>query len=603
MGHLRSSLAFSLVLALPLRAAAQEAPADDEPPPLPFESEPAAPASAAPAAAAPTEAAPSSSPTATTSDQAVMVKSAAERPRELGLDPGTPRAPGGVGLGLGGATIGADLEPGWTFQFHGYLSAPLSIGIEGIDDPAPGQGSYALHTPPQTSDTWGTFAFANIVPGPWVQLNFSYGNANVTGTVIVAAYSISGATGWYNPAAQLGINKAFLTFTLPVSRRVSVLSHVGAFGNTYGNMAEYDNGRYETPMVASTNGVGETTTLEYRAPTFALQLEQGFSGSLDLAPQAIRDVSYTGSSPAGARGINAGSALCPQNPPRTAQENTTAEQQASYVGPAYGWPDCNVGTSFVHHLHAGLGLGKLVHVAGHWLHAFSKDNRTPELPAVQLDPEPSLPARAQPDGSIDVFGAEVRLAAEQLGHFYLGGNYTKLVDASTVGTVISVLNAGGGPGLTRSYLGPESRGNGSIAALGFEYDVSLGRLFRYPEPFWGEGPDLLLSLYGMYASASSPDPAFDGQQGVKVGGEVTYQFLPWLGAQGRFDLVAPDTDDSGQNREIATARLIAKTEWLARERVWLQYSHWFHGEDVLDPYTRLPPSDEDMVALVATLWW
>ncbi len=603
MGHLRSSLAICLLLA-PLRAAAQEPPAEEQPPPLPFENEPPpaepkATAEPGASASAPSDAAPS----ATTSDEAVVVQSATERPRELGLDPGTPRAPGGVGLGPGGSTIGAPLEPGWAFQFHGYLSAPLSVGIAGVDDPAPGQGSYALHTPPQTSDTWGTFAFANIVPGPWVQLNFSYGNAVLTGTVVVAAYSISGATGWYNPAAQLGINKAFLTFSLPVSRRLRVLSHVGAFGNTYGNMGEYDNGRYETPMIASTNGVGETTTVEYRTSDLAFQLEQGFSGSLDLAPEAIRDVSYTGSSPAGARGINAGSALCPQNPPRSAQETADAEQQASYVGPAYGWPDCNVGTSFVHHLHAGFGAGKLLHVSGHWLHAFSKDDRAPELPAVQLDPAPSLPARAQPDGSIDVFGAEVRLAAEHLGHFYLGGNYTKLVDASTVGTVISVLNAGGGPGLTRSYLGPESRGNGSIAALGFEYDLSLGRLLRYPQPFWGEGPDLLVSLYGMYASASSPDPAFDGKQGVKLGSEVTYQFLPWLAAQGRFDHVVPDTDNRGENRDIVTARLIAKTEWLARERVWLQYSHWFHGEDVLDPYTRLPPSDEDMVALVATLWW
>jgi hypothetical protein len=368
-------------------------------------------------------------------------------------------------------------------------------------------------------------------------------------------------------------------------------------------MGEYDNGRYETPMIAATNGVGETVTLDYRSGDLQFQFEQGLSGSLEIAPEAIRENSYTGSSPAGSRGISAGSSLCPRNPPRTEQEAVETEQRAAEIGPAYGWPDCNVGTSFVHHLHAGFGIFNRVHLAAHWLHAFAMDDRTPDLPPLQQDPEPSLSARDQPDGKIDVFGAELRLSGEQLGRLYLGGSYTRLVDASTVGNVISVLNAGGGPGLTRWYFGPESRGNGNLRALGFQYELSLGRLLRHPTPFHGEGPDLLISLFGMYACARSPDPAFDGQTGVKVGSELTYNVLPWLAMQGRFDHVAPNVDNAGENREIATARLIVKTEWFARERVWLQYSRWFHGDDVIDPFTNTPPTDEKMVALVATLWW
>jgi hypothetical protein len=602
---MRSAFVRTFLLAFaPATAFGQEPPTEEPPPPpLPYEEAPAAEPAAAPApapAAAAAAAAPE--PAAPTSDETIVVRGERERARELGLNPGTPRAPGGVGLGPG-TTSGAAEKAGWAFQFHGYLSAPLAIGFADVDDPAPGQGSTALHVPAQTSDVWGSFAYANVVPGPWVQLNFSYGNHVVTGTVVVAAYSISGAASWFNPSAQLGINRAFLTFTPSLTRRLRLLTHVGAFGNTYGYQAEYDNGRYETPMIAQTNGVGETTTIDYRTGELEFQFEQGFSGTLDIAPEAIRNSSYTGSSPAGSRGISAGSSLCPSNPPRTTQEATETEQRAAEIGPAYGWPDCNVGTSFVHHLHAGFGISKRVHVAGHWLHAFAKDDRTPDLPPLQLDPAPSLPARNQPDGAIDVFGAELRLNGEQLGRFYLGGSYTRLVDASTVGNVVSVLNAGGGPGLTRWYFGPQSRGNGKLSALGFQYDLSIGRLLSYPTPFYGEGPDITLSLFGMVANVESPDPAFDERTGIKAGGELTYAALPWLSLQGRYDHVAPNTDDGGENRDIVTARLIAKSEWLARERVWLQYSHWFHGDDVLDPYTSLPPSDEDMVALVATLWW
>src|SRR5688572_6494203 len=114
--------ALLLGLSSPALALAQEPPAEEAPPPLPFEAEP--PPAPAPAAT-PAEPAPAAEAPATTSDETVIVKSPRERARELGLNPGTPRAPGGVGLGPGGTSVGAALEPNWAFQFHGYLSAPL----------------------------------------------------------------------------------------------------------------------------------------------------------------------------------------------------------------------------------------------------------------------------------------------------------------------------------------------------------------------------------------------------------------------------------------------------------------------------------------------
>ena len=590
----------------PAAPPAPAAPAQiDTPPDLPLDAAPAGTGQAAASAKSAADAGVNDddSKSSTGTESVVLLSGARERPREQGLNPGAPRAPGSVAGSAETTDSGIRMEPGWGFQFHGYLAVPLAVGAEKIRHPSPGQSSLALHTPPQVADTWGAFAYSNVVPAPWTQLNFSYGNQWVTATVIIAAYSYSAASGWYNPAAQLGINKAFITVDLPSYRRARFLWRIGAFGNTYGHMGQYDNGRYETPIVAATNGVGETLTAEYKAENLALQLEDGVVGTLDIAPQAIRDVSYTGSSPASAQGISAGTGLCPTNPPSTATQTATRNTTASQIGPAYGWPDCNTGTSFAHHLHAGATLWNHTHLGLHWLHAWSQDDRTPKLDAVQLDPQPSLPARAQPTGYVDVYGADLRVDAERFGVLFLGANYTKLTDASTVGNVVSVLNAGGGAGITRMFLGPASRGNGSLSVLGAQYEFSLAKLLRYPDEFYGEGPDLQLALFGMYLKGKSADPTFDGTGSVKFGGEATYSPLSWLGVQGRYDHLSPTSRDHDQDRDIATARLVAHTQWVSRERFWLQYSHWFNRRNVVDPYTQLPPLDKDMVALVATMWW
>jgi len=110
-------------------------------------------------------------------------------------------------------------------------------------------------------------------------------------------------------------------------------------------------------------------------------------------------------------------------------------------------------------------------------------------------------------------------------------------------------------------------------------------------------------LFGMAVRANSPDPDFDKRLGYKVGADVAWGLLEWLTVQGRFDHVVPDSKHSRDNRDVVTLRAIFKSEWLARDRFWIQYSHWILGNAVVDPYTTVPPTDKDMLALVATLWW
>jgi hypothetical protein len=137
----------------------------------------------------------------------------------------------------------------------------------------------------------------------------------VTATIIIAARSFTDAVQYFNPADQLGINDAFITFRLPPSEGMRFKLDVGAFANRYGNMGEYDSGRYGTPIIARIGGVGITGTGAFDLGKANLMLEAGLAGQLNKAPIGVEPAGWNG-----------------------------------YLDP-------NVGTSFVPHVHAGIGPG------------------------------------------------------------------------------------------------------------------------------------------------------------------------------------------------------------------------------------------------------
>src|SRR6185436_12980239 len=111
----------------------------------------------------------------------------------------------------------------------------------------------------------------------------------------------------------------------------------------------------------------------------------------------------------------------------------------------------------------------------------------------------------------------------------LGVSNTSAEHIRTVGGVVQVLNGGGGRDLMDRYFGRNNdQGRGTLFLTGAEYTVSLGELLRYPEEFYGEGPDLKLSLFGLYGHITADDPARDGEDKYKFGTEGLYSALPWL---------------------------------------------------------------------------
>ncbi len=471
----------------------------------------------------------------------------------LALDaPEIASLPGGVTPAYGRhAGRGED----WQFGFHGIVFLPLRVGLGKRENPGSAQKATVLHAPPRVPGDFETFGYTTTVPNPWTQLNFSYGNQSVMATVIIAARTVRNANGYFDPPDMLGINDAFLTFAVPLeSERFDLAINLGAFANRYGHMGAHDLGRYGTPLIARISGTGLTATGTMGMGDLDLLFEAGIKGQFNKAPVGVEPAGWN------------------------------------------GFADPNVGSSYAGHGHLSVRYKELAVFTGHLISAFTRDDRAS--------------ADDIPDGRIIVGGADGRLMMGRFGHLFLGAAYTDAKTARAVSNVVRVLNAPGGPGLMREYLGAESNGTGSLFTGGGQYDFSLGNFLRYPDHFEGDGPDLLLSVFGIGTRVTSPnDKVFDGITKLKVGGELGYSALSWLALGARYDHVVRNLDDPKQSTAIATGRLILHSDWNSRDQVVLQYSYYKNGAATavregyppVDDLTIVP--DAHVLSLTASMWW
>lgn len=472
----------------------------------------------------------------------------------LGLDPGEPQSPSPPPAVPFGVHPAQSKE--YVLDFHGYLLLPAYLGLHEREDPAPGQSSEVLHSPPLVPQNLRDFQYTGVVPNPWLQLNFIYGNSTVSATVIVAGASAIDAAGYYDPTAQMGVNDAYLTLNLTKWLNFPLQVHVGAQTGRYGAMGGYDAGRYGTPLIAQTNTIGETITggLKLGGDLF-LMFEQGLGGQMGRPPIG----------------------LAPQ-----------------------GWDDfadSNVGATFVNHAHVGLAYSQFLRFGLHYLTAWTQDDLA------------NGGVGSAPDGRITVMGADVNLTAGRAGHLYFGVARTWATNAETVSGAIEILNARGGPELQSYYLGVDPNTghvNGHLTIFGGQYDLSLARLV-FGKWYTGATPDVQLSLFGVGAAVSSEDPTRNGILKLKGGVEATYTFLSWMGVSERFDHVREDNSDSKQAFTSLSSRLLFHTGWRARNEIALQYAYFVYGSSV-QALTGYPPvipvnPDRQVFSLTGTIWW
>lgn len=535
-----------------------------------------APATAAPA---PTATAPTTPPAASanatssepakaaqevaTADDATQAKSIKKKgsrnadqanAADISLAPTAPQVstlPGSVTPGFEQAV---SVSPGdWKFDVHGLFVLPLAIGINSRATAYAGRKKTTLHSPPVTPEDNEGFNWTGVTPQPWVQMNFSYGNRDVTANVILSAKTVTNANSYFNPPDYQGVTDAFLTYRPPLARPINLSVDVGAFTNRYGHMGEYDVGRYGTSLIARLSGVGTTLRSSIPAGSVEWLFETGVMGQIGKAPLGVEPAGWN------------------------------------------NFANANLGSTYAVHGHVGARIAKRVQLVGHAIYAFEQDDR-----ANPTD---------QPDGHISVLGLDAHVSAGYLGHFYLGFASANATNAEGISPVIRILEAPGGPGLMQTYFGPNGTGNGSLTTLGAQYDLSLGNFLMHPVPHNGNSPDVVLALFGIYTKVGSDQPGYDGVKKLKYGAEATYSITSWFAASGRYDRVLANTSDAHQTFAVISPRLIFHSDWNSQDQVVLQYSHYMVGSGVpvIDGYPPAPDlytvPDANVVSLTAAIWW
>jgi len=472
----------------------------------------------------------------------------------LSMDPSAPGwapIPGGTTASLTGSTSEGD----WRFGFHGFFTMPLVLGLNSREDPEPGQAKTTIHTPPVIPGDMETFSYTGVTPLPYAQMNISYGNNIITANMQIVARQASVSMGFFDPPSQAGINDAYFTIRPNLgSKKFDLKMHFGAFSTRYGLAGEYDQGRYGTPLLFRTNGVGENIIAMLRvSDSVVLMAEQGFQGQSNKAPSDLVPDLWN------------------------------------------GFADANQGSSFVNHMHLGVNIARMVTLGLHYGSAFSRDDRAT--------------GTLEPDGTINVIGGDMRFSMGRFGHLYLSGSDVRAHYAATVGRIIEIFNAPGGGGLMENYLGDQSRGNGELVTFGGQYDLSIGRLVSYPVAFYGDGPDIVVSVFGAGIHVNSDDDRADNVWKTKFGAEATYSFLPWMAAGARFDQVHPNMSDTRWSYAAISPRLIFRTDWQSQDQLTLQYSYFIHGSQTTTR-TGAPPKvdptvnpDNHVVSLAASMWW
>jgi hypothetical protein len=474
------------------------------------------------------------------------VKGPDANPSKMTADPQAPGPLTVVPPPVHGPSYGEGTTDEFAFTYHGYLSAPMLVAF-GQRDPRnnnPNQASTPLHSltlalPDYTYNTW---LVTNEEPGAWASMNFSMGTSQVFGSVYMGGWDFN--QGQQTPQgaahAQLALSSFMpsLTFRLDnvFKSKARIDAVVGGVRDRYGGSGKYDYGAYGATVIGATVGVGETIGIERPFGDYGLRVEEGFAGN--------------------------------------------------------GHPNDTRATTLLAHGHLiGTYKTDVLRVGLHYITTFTQDERVGN--------------RDDPDGSITLTGADMRFNGGIYGELFLGGSYVKITHAEHVDGTLQVVHVAGGQAMMDNFLGLRTRtdsspnpnpGTGSLRNILFQYDYSFGTLARYPEDFWGNGPDLKVQLFGLYTKVRSADPIWDNQDKLKFGAKFIYSPLSWLAASVRFDRVIPNmnTDSTvsrtlqspkvpGQNFSVISPRLTLRTSFVAHETVDFQYSHYFYPSSFSRP--------------------
>ncbi|HEY2404941.1 MAG TPA: hypothetical protein VGI10_03015 [Polyangiaceae bacterium] len=432
----------------------------------------------------------------------------------------------------------APLSKKWNYSLRGFLRAPMRIGIGPRTDRTSGTEWHApAHMPGATSDEWN---YTGVAPGPNASLYFNVENNTVSGNLILATNTFFDSG--YKHLDQIGgISQAYITFKwADAFGDVGGLAlTAGAFSNRYGTSGpmQQSSGFYGTYLFGRTHVAGLDLAGDFHlAKDLDLVVEEGFGAKLEVVPWA-------------------------STPP--------TEPYLPYQGPV---PQ---GSNFVHHSHVALIADQELRIGAHYLTSWS----TNDCPNDDTCPSPGTRV---PIPRETVIGADIHVDDKIFGNAYLGFSRTQAAHVLPLSNGLEVIHSSYGYDLQSNYfnINPATAANptpdhGIIQTVLAQYIVRLSPLLGQTP---GEGPDVALGLYGMYNHVTIGSSL--KQDKYKGGAEVEVSPLRFLSVGLKYDRVMPDGSRTAPAYSAISPRLIMHTNWLSREYVILNYTHYTLGSAV-----------------------
>jgi len=473
----------------------------------------------------------------------------------------------------GPAVVASD--DSWKFEYHGYIRAPMRIGVGKRDRPGAGQSGTTFHSPVIPDDQYLSWQSSPHNKTDWAELYLSLGNSWAKGTVSIQGYNFADSA-FSNPSTQLGISDGYVDLTPDLGYENFRLAwRVGAFSNKYGAAGKYDAGEYDTYMFGRIHNAGEALHIEYDIDEEnSLIFEHGI-GFRKPDPNHFNNSRFT----------------------------------------------------MLHHAHVTYKHSEAIQFSAHYLNSWTQEEDRNAEPGVPVDgsgasvpytiPKSSATSLTNvPDGKMWVAGLDARFDLGAFGYLYGAYSHVGLDNAVTVGRAIEVIHASGGGefglGVVDNYLGPScvdtqfgtdptlhghayypqpttgfdparlcSMGTGKVDTLLAQYEFSLTNFTQQSsggQKFWGDGSDLVLKLYGMYNKVKSDFADNNGIHKLKFGADVAYSILPWLTAAVRFDRLQPNSRVPEQSFGILSPRLVFKSKWNTHEAITIQYSRYLYNQ-------------------------
>jgi hypothetical protein len=438
----------------------------------------------------------------------------------------------------------AEQPGGWHTFVSGYFRAPFAMGFSprpGPDNPTGPTRLQVSYGPNRTVDaSYYSFAYTRLQEQDWAELFVHAKKKHVEAVVGWMGYWFQ-AAGFRNPDAAWAPGMAYLVLDSDFDAggiKPNIALTVGSWWPKFGQFDKYD-----TYTLGRFRQLGEQLRLTVPFnPDLTMTLVQGFGTN--------RDGSY-----------NFGVGGAP---------------------PIYG---ATTGMDLIHYDNIELAFKKYVDLGLHFNTQWTRDPNLTQQPSVG-----TKSYDAAEKAYLMTIGGEVTLSAPYVGRLWVSPSYIKVRNGWALANGgVEVMHSLGAAGVAANYMAwtnnpNDSTGTGSMMNLGFLYENSLSGI--QDKPRGSVMPDLTLNVFGLAANASLDLPAGStiSQSRIhqfKYGADLTLQALTWLGFMGRFDQVDLDLDHGGYVFSAITARAIFSTHFLSSESIYIQYSRYRYGDNML----------------------